>query len=163
MVIDDRFSDLDVAIVDDRKFGGTCVNYGCIPSKMLSYTAQILSIAPNATGFVCTLAVCVLSDGLQARGPFVVASSAVAIAGYAMVLTMKTPAVQYTGTVVVAAGLLPSAACQLAWMGGTFGGGGEARGRDCARRRLRESRGVRLRPTGPWGQFGVRTDLEVAD
>ena len=41
MVIDDLFSDVDVAIVDDRKFGGTCVNYGCIPSKMLSYTAQI--------------------------------------------------------------------------------------------------------------------------
>ena len=87
-----------------------------------SYTnAQLLSIAPNATGFVCTLAVCVLSDRLQARGPFVVAGSAVAIAGSAMVLATRTPAAQYAGTVVVAAGLLPSVACQLAWMGGTFG------------------------------------------
>ncbi|AFM15230.1 pyruvate/2-oxoglutarate dehydrogenase complex, dihydrolipoamide dehydrogenase component [Mycolicibacterium chubuense NBB4] len=48
MVVDDRFADLDVAIVDDRKFGGTCVNYGCIPSKMLSYTAEIADTVANA-------------------------------------------------------------------------------------------------------------------
>lgn len=51
MVIDDRFSDLDVAIIDDRKFGGTCVNYGCIPSKMLSYTAQIADTITDAETF----------------------------------------------------------------------------------------------------------------
>ena len=51
MVIDDRFSDLDVAIVDDRKFGGTCVNYGCIPSKMLSYTAQVADTVASADTF----------------------------------------------------------------------------------------------------------------
>lgn len=51
MVIDDRFSDMDVAIVDDRKFGGTCVNYGCIPSKMLSYTAQIADTVAEAANF----------------------------------------------------------------------------------------------------------------
>ncbi|KAM5543433.1 hypothetical protein V8D89_002684 [Ganoderma adspersum] len=87
-----------------------------------STNAQLLSIAPNATGCVCTLAVCYLSDRLRARGPFVLAGSTVAIAGYVMVLATKTPAAQYAGTIVVAAGLLPSVACQLAWMGGTFGG-----------------------------------------
>lgn len=51
MVIDDRFSHLDVAIIDDRKFGGTCVNYGCIPSKMLSYTAQVADIVAGAETF----------------------------------------------------------------------------------------------------------------
>lgn len=51
MVIDDRFSDLDVAIIDDRKFGGTCVNYGCIPSKMLSYTAQVADTVASADTF----------------------------------------------------------------------------------------------------------------
>ena len=56
------------------------------------------------------------------RGPFILAGSTVAIAGYVMVLATKTPAAQYAGTIVVAAGLLPSVACQLAWMGGTFGG-----------------------------------------
>ncbi|MBB2988595.1 mycothione reductase [Mycolicibacterium iranicum] len=51
MVIDDDFADLDVAIVDNRKFGGTCVNYGCIPSKMLSYTAQIADTVAGAGRF----------------------------------------------------------------------------------------------------------------
>ncbi|MFB1296130.1 mycothione reductase [Mycobacterium sp. pW049] len=51
MVIDDRFSDMDVAVIDDRKFGGTCVNYGCIPSKMLSYTAQIADTVDDAATF----------------------------------------------------------------------------------------------------------------
>lgn len=51
MVIDDRFAELDVAIVDDRRFGGTCVNYGCIPSKMLSYTAQIAGTVTDADRF----------------------------------------------------------------------------------------------------------------
>lgn len=51
MVVDDRFADLDVAIVDDRKFGGTCVNYGCIPSKMLSYTAQVADTVATADRF----------------------------------------------------------------------------------------------------------------
>lgn len=51
MVIDDRFSHLDVAIIDDRKFGGTCVNYGCIPSKMLSYTAKVADTVATAGTF----------------------------------------------------------------------------------------------------------------
>lgn len=51
MVIDDQFADLDVAIIDDRKFGGTCVNYGCIPSKMLSYTAQVADTVGAAGHF----------------------------------------------------------------------------------------------------------------
>ncbi|MFB7462673.1 FAD-dependent oxidoreductase [Streptomyces sp. NPDC056224] len=40
-VIDDRFSHLDVAIVDEGPFGGTCLNRGCIPSKMLGHVADI--------------------------------------------------------------------------------------------------------------------------
>ena len=51
MVVDDRFAHLDVAIIDDRKFGGTCVNYGCIPSKMLSYTARVADTIATADTF----------------------------------------------------------------------------------------------------------------
>ena len=41
-VVDDGFSHLDVAIVEEEhRFGGTCLNVGCIPTKMLSYTAQV--------------------------------------------------------------------------------------------------------------------------
>ncbi|WP_394428223.1 mycothione reductase [Streptomyces sp. SGAir0957] len=40
-VVDDRFAHLDVAIVSEGPFGGTCLNAGCIPSKMLSVTAEV--------------------------------------------------------------------------------------------------------------------------
>ncbi|WP_227981842.1 mycothione reductase [Nocardia spumae] len=42
MVIGDEFSGRDVAIVEERAFGGTCLNFGCIPSKMLVYPAQVV-------------------------------------------------------------------------------------------------------------------------
>ncbi|WP_190079496.1 mycothione reductase [Streptomyces longisporoflavus] len=40
-VVDDRFAHLDVAMVAQGPFGGTCLNAGCIPSKMLAATADI--------------------------------------------------------------------------------------------------------------------------
>jgi mycothione reductase len=51
MVVDDTFSDLDVAIIEERTFGGTCVNYGCIPSKLLSYTAELVDQIAGADDF----------------------------------------------------------------------------------------------------------------
>ena len=42
-VIDDSFADLDVAIVEEEhRFGGTCLNVGCIPTKMLAYTGEVV-------------------------------------------------------------------------------------------------------------------------
>lgn len=41
MVIDDAFADRDVAIVEATEFGGTCLNRGCIPTKMLAYAAEV--------------------------------------------------------------------------------------------------------------------------
>lgn len=40
-LIDDRFAHLDVAVVAEGPFGGTCLNAGCIPSKMLALTADV--------------------------------------------------------------------------------------------------------------------------
>ncbi|MCX5409228.1 mycothione reductase [Streptomyces sp. NBC_00335] len=40
-VIDDSFAGLDVAIVEEKWFGGTCLNAGCIPSKMFAYAAHV--------------------------------------------------------------------------------------------------------------------------
>ncbi len=41
-IIDERFSGLDVALIDDGDpFGGTCLNAGCIPSKMFVHTAGL--------------------------------------------------------------------------------------------------------------------------
>ncbi|GGV35573.1 mycothione reductase [Kitasatospora herbaricolor] len=50
-VIDDRFADLDVAVVEEGPFGGTCLNRGCIPSKMLAHTADVADTVREAGRF----------------------------------------------------------------------------------------------------------------
>ena len=45
-ILDDRFASWDVAIVEkgmapNGAYGGTCLNVGCIPSKMFVYTADV--------------------------------------------------------------------------------------------------------------------------
>ncbi len=40
-LVDERFSGLDVAMVEHGVFGGTCLNVGCIPTKMYVYPADI--------------------------------------------------------------------------------------------------------------------------
>jgi mycothione reductase len=40
-LIDPRFDDLDVALVEHGVFGGTCLNVGCIPTKMYVYPADV--------------------------------------------------------------------------------------------------------------------------
>ncbi|WP_371502818.1 mycothione reductase [Kitasatospora sp. NBC_00374] len=50
-VIDGRFSGLDVAIVEEGPFGGTCLNRGCIPSKMLAHTAEVADGVREADRF----------------------------------------------------------------------------------------------------------------
>ncbi len=40
-IIDARFEDLDVALIEHGVFGGTCLNVGCIPTKMYVYPADV--------------------------------------------------------------------------------------------------------------------------
>ncbi len=40
-IVDERFGDLRVALVEGGTFGGTCINVGCIPTKMLVYPADL--------------------------------------------------------------------------------------------------------------------------
>ena len=44
-VIGPEHDDWDIAIVERDRFGGTCLNVGCIPSKMFVYTAEIAELA----------------------------------------------------------------------------------------------------------------------
>jgi mycothione reductase len=44
-MLGDRFDAWDVAIVEPRHFGGTCLNAGCIPTKMLVHTADLVEQA----------------------------------------------------------------------------------------------------------------------
>ncbi len=41
----------DVALVECGSFGGTCINRGCIPSKMLGYTADLAELCRRAPQF----------------------------------------------------------------------------------------------------------------
>jgi len=47
-IVDDRFADLDVAIVEHGVFGGTCLNVGCIPTKMFVLPADLAEYAREA-------------------------------------------------------------------------------------------------------------------
>lgn len=53
---DNRFDDWSVAIVDQGTFGGTCLNVGCIPTKMFVYPADRAADAREGShlGVECT-------------------------------------------------------------------------------------------------------------
>src|SRR5690349_7727490 len=40
-ILDDRYTDKKVAICEQGTFGGTCLNVGCIPTKMFVYAADV--------------------------------------------------------------------------------------------------------------------------
>jgi mycothione reductase len=47
-IVDERFAHLDVALVEHGVFGGTCLNVGCIPTKMYVYTADVAQAVRHA-------------------------------------------------------------------------------------------------------------------
>ena len=51
VVIPETMSESEVAIIECGSFGGTCVNRGCIPSKMLVYTADLALMVREASHF----------------------------------------------------------------------------------------------------------------
>ncbi len=50
-IIDSRFDHLDVALVEHGVFGGTCLNVGCIPTKMYVYPADIAQHIRHASRY----------------------------------------------------------------------------------------------------------------
>ena len=48
-IVNEAFADLSVALVDRGTFGGTCLNVGCIPTKMYVYPAD-LAAEPAESG-----------------------------------------------------------------------------------------------------------------
>ena len=47
-IVNKRFADWRVAILEDNVFGGTCLNVGCIPTKMFVYPADLARDARRA-------------------------------------------------------------------------------------------------------------------
>jgi mycothione reductase len=50
-IVDDRFAHLDVALVEHGVFGGTCLNVGCIPTKMYVYPADVAETVRHAARY----------------------------------------------------------------------------------------------------------------
>jgi mycothione reductase len=50
-IVDDRFDDRDVVIIEHGVFGGTCLNVGCIPTKMYVYPADIAEHIRHASRY----------------------------------------------------------------------------------------------------------------
>ena len=50
-IIDDRYIDKKVAICEQDVFGGTCLNVGCIPTKMFVYAAEVAEQVRQASTF----------------------------------------------------------------------------------------------------------------
>ncbi|OBC12937.1 mycothione reductase [Gordonia sp. 852002-50816_SCH5313054-c] len=48
---DDRFADKQIAIFEEGIYGGTCLNVGCIPTKMFVYPAEVADIASDGDRF----------------------------------------------------------------------------------------------------------------
>jgi len=46
-----QFAGWKIAVVEADRFGGTCLNRGCIPSKMLVYTADVAQTVRHAGRF----------------------------------------------------------------------------------------------------------------
>jgi len=50
-ILDDRFAGLRAAICEQGTFGGTCLNVGCIPTKMFVYAAEVAGTVRHAARF----------------------------------------------------------------------------------------------------------------
>ena len=48
-ILDERFADRSVALLEKGTFGGTCLNVGCIPTKMFVYPADLARSAAHGS------------------------------------------------------------------------------------------------------------------
>ena len=50
-ILDDRYVGKRVAICEQGTFGGTCLNVGCIPTKMFVYVAEVAETIRSAARY----------------------------------------------------------------------------------------------------------------
>ena len=50
-ILDERYADKRVAICEQGVFGGTCLNVGCIPTKMFVYAAEVAQSARESARY----------------------------------------------------------------------------------------------------------------
>lgn len=73
----------DVTLIEKENLGGTCLNWGCIPSKIMKHTADMLHKSRQASDFGIKIDGPVLPDmaGLMARKDKILASQRAGIDG----------------------------------------------------------------------------------
>ncbi|KIM83274.1 hypothetical protein PILCRDRAFT_7231, partial [Piloderma croceum F 1598] len=84
--------------------------------------AQLLSVPPFAVGGFFTIVVGIYSDKYQIRGPIVAGGAFISLIGYIVLYTQKAAGAGYAGALLAAAGVFPTVAVDLAWVGGNAGG-----------------------------------------
>ncbi|KAJ3568006.1 hypothetical protein NP233_g5997 [Leucocoprinus birnbaumii] len=84
--------------------------------------AQLLTIPPFVAGCIVTIAVGILSDKLNSRGPFIISGSLVSLVGYIILYVQNRAGVSYFGAILAAVGVYPTIAVALAWVGSAAGG-----------------------------------------
>lgn len=50
-ILDERYAGMKVAICEQGSFGGTCLNVGCIPTKMFVYAAEVANTVRDASRY----------------------------------------------------------------------------------------------------------------
>ncbi|KAF7305963.1 hypothetical protein HMN09_00750700 [Mycena chlorophos] len=91
----------------------------------LGYTAaqaQLLTVPPFVCGCIATIAIGILSDKYNLRGPFIIGPAFVSLIGYIVLYTQTKPGPSYVGAVLAAVGVYPTIAVNLAWAGSIAGG-----------------------------------------
>ncbi|KIJ17683.1 hypothetical protein PAXINDRAFT_111174 [Paxillus involutus ATCC 200175] len=87
-----------------------------------TWQAQLMSAPPNAVASLSIWATVWLSSRWNMRAPFIIATAVAAIIGYIILITCKTPGLQYFGVHLAAAGIYTGNSLLLSWPGENVSG-----------------------------------------
>ncbi|KAI1310479.1 major facilitator superfamily domain-containing protein [Xylaria venustula] len=111
-------------------WGIVCPLYGIslfLPTiiKNLGYvssTAQLLTVPIYVVAAILAVVVAYLSDRVGKRSPFILTCLCVIIVGYILCISTSTPGVVYAGVFIIAAGIYPGFAGNIAWLSNNLSG-----------------------------------------
>ena len=84
--------------------------------------AQLFSVIPYACAFVFTPFICILSDRMNKKGPFLLLTLSISTLGYILLLTASSVKVKIFACCLVVIGLYPSVILEVSWLGINTGG-----------------------------------------
>ncbi|KAF9220957.1 MFS general substrate transporter [Gyrodon lividus] len=87
-----------------------------------TWEAQLMTVPPNIVASLSIWGTIWLSSRWNMRAPFIIAAAVVAIIGYTILITGKTPGLQYFGVHFAAAGIYTGNSLLLSWPGENVSG-----------------------------------------